>query len=110
MRELTFQEVSVVSGAENHNVVVIDPVGAIQGFFTLLGSVTKESFVSGSVITGMLAGAGLGVYGAYTTYVSYGLLAGIGAGVALPGLGTFAGGAAFYIGARFGVAAYSMFI
>lgn len=59
MRHLTANEIAAVSGAEtnNHSVIVFDPVAAIQGLFWVAKYGDQDTFIKGSLMGGMAAGA-----------------------------------------------------
>lgn len=107
MRELTFKEMATVSGAENYDVTVVDPVAAIQTFLFLISVTDQQSFIYGSVITGMTGGAIAGGVMGYGAAAGVGLAAGIGAGVACAGAGAIAGGLAAKGAAYFMAGAYN---
>lgn len=108
MRDLTFDEVGFVSGAETHDIFVIDPIAAIQTFLILISVADQQSFVYGSVVTGMTIGAiGAGIGGGTAVTGMAGLALGIGAGIGCAAVGAVAGGLAFKAGATFAVGAYN---
>ncbi len=107
MRELTYNEMTAVSGAENLDVTVIDPVAAIQTFLFLISYTDQQSFIYGSVVTGMTGGAITGGIMGYGAVAGMGMAAGIGAGVACAGAGAIAGGLAAKGAATFMAGAYN---
>ncbi len=108
MRELTFNEMSAVAGAEDHNIMVIDPVAAAQTFLFLMSVTDREGFLYGSVITGMTAGAiGGGMWG-YGAAISSGALAAGGAAVGCAALGAIVGGFALKGAATFAIGSYNL--
>ncbi len=94
MRELTNFEAAAVSGAEHHDVVVYDPVAAIQTFLFLATVTDQQGFQSLSTITGMAGGAIAGGWSAGAwAYAGYGIAGAIGAGAVGAVGGAFALGA-----------------
>lgn len=108
MRDLTMNEVAFVSGAEDHSVIVVDPVAAVQTFALLYSMTDQDSFQRASTVLGMGAGgiAG-GVMGYGAVAATYGLVAGIGASAGGVIAGAFVGGAALRFGSMGAVAIYN---
>lgn len=105
MRQLTRNESSLVCGAEQLDVMVIDPVAAFQTAALLMSVVDQEGFRYGSVITGMGVGTIGGGYLGYTA-LGGGLVGGAGAVLAAGG-GAVVGGLACKGAASFLVASYN---
>lgn len=109
MRQLNSLELCTVSGGEHHDVTIIDPVAAVQTFLLLISVTDQQSFLYGSVITGMTVGAvGGGIVGYGFGAASAGLAGGIAAGLAGAAVGTIACGMALKGAAYFGIGAYNM--
>jgi len=105
MRQLTINESSKVSGAEHHDVMVIDPVAAAQTFLLLMSIADQEGFRYGSVITGMTAGT---IGGGYLGYVALGAgLTGAAGAIVAGGAGAVVGGLAAKGAANFMVGSYN---
>lgn len=105
MRQLTINESSLVSGADHHDVMIIDPVAAAQTFMLLMSVVDQDGFRYGSVITGMTAGS---IGGGYLGYTALGGgLAGAAGAVLVAGGGAVVGGLACKGAASFLVASYN---
>lgn len=107
MRELTFKESVAVSGAENHNVTVIDPVAAFQTFAFLVSVSDQDGFIRGSTIAGMIGGTGLGAVGGYSAAIASGFGFGILGAIGGAGVGAIVGGLAFKTAANFGAGSYN---
>lgn len=108
MRELTCNEMAVVSGADSDSLVIIDPIAAAQTFFFLLSVTDQEAFMRGSVVTGMLTGGiGGGVLGYGAVAASAGVGLGVLAGLAGAGVGAVVGGIAFKGGALVSTGIYN---
>ncbi|HRE31761.1 MAG TPA: hypothetical protein PLD88_07305 [Candidatus Berkiella sp.] len=107
MRQLTLSESSMVSGAESHDVMIIDPVAAAQTFFYLISVTDQNSFRYGSVVTGMTVGAIGGGFVGYAAAAGAGVAAGVAASVAGVGLGAVAGGLVCKGAASFMVTSYN---
>lgn len=105
MRQLTINESSIVSGAEHHDVMLIDPIAAAQTFMLLMSVVEQDSFRYGSVVTGMTGGA---IGGGYVGYVALGGSLAGGAGAIMAGAaGAVAGGLFAKGAANFMIASYN---
>ncbi|MGE3319195.1 MAG: hypothetical protein AB7I18_07845 [Candidatus Berkiella sp.] len=104
MKQLTMGEISIVSGAEYHHVMMVDLIAASL----FLSFASEETFRSGAVVTGMAGGS---VAGAYWGYVALGgnLAGGVGA-LAAGALGAVAGGLVCKVVGNFMVASYNWII
>lgn len=105
MRQLTNNEVQSVSGAENHNVMIMDPVALVQTIAYLVVNGDKDGFYKGSIVSGMIGGTGFGGFLGYSAYAG---AACVGATVGGAAAGAILGGLAGRAVGTFGVAAYEM--
>ncbi len=112
MRDLTVNEITVVSGAEDHTVTVIDPIAAIQTFAMLYSVTDQQNFQRASTIIGMGVGGIAGGSLAYTaaSTAAYATLACVGATTGGVIAGAFVGGAALRFGSMGAVAMYNVLI
>lgn len=108
MRQLTINESEIVCGAESHDIMIIDPVAAMQTAFYLMSVVDQGGFRYGSVVTGMGIGALGGSVAGYAAGVGSGLAAGIALGAGGFAAGAVVGGVTCRIGAEFLIASYNM--
>lgn len=108
MRQLTIHETLIVSGAEHHDVMVIDLVAVAQTFLLFLSIADKDTFRYGAVVTGMAGGTITGGYFGYVA-LSGGLAGGLGA-LGAGAIGAVAGGLACKAAANFMVASYNWII
>ena len=114
MRNLKGFEIASVSGGENHQVTVVDPVEGLKLFLALL-QMDRQSFSHGLVVTGMIGGAAGGAFVGYsyaqscvaaggTAAMAAGGAGGLAAGLA----GAVVGGVALRVGAAVALGAYDL--
>lgn len=108
MRHLTMNEITMVSGAEDHTVTVVDPVAMVQTFALLYSLTDQESFQRASTILGMgVGGIAGGVFGWGATAATYGTAVAVCASAGGVIGGAFAAGALMRVGSMGAVAMFN---
>ncbi|MGD9591944.1 MAG: hypothetical protein AB7V32_05445 [Candidatus Berkiella sp.] len=107
MRDLTMNEIAYVSGAEDHSIVVVDPVAAIQTFALLYSVTDQDSFQRASTILGMGVGAIGGGFMGWAAGASSSIALGVCASAGGVMAGAFAVGALARVGSMGAVAIYN---